>query len=262
MENDADGSAQVQSIFAILGRFHHLELLPKLLTMMDEKSWRRAALSAALETVGYDQPLHNRWDEDPAHEAEKKQRPRSHEGLAAILGRLYDLGEVKALLPLVDAARWAPSSVVEPLLVTLSRVVDEALRRESVKALAWRAKHREGQVDALREVLGHKDSLTAIYAADGLAQVGVNDGAAILLTALDTVDDLQIRESAVLSLGLLAEARALDKLLGYANDPLHALHEASLEALGHMGRNDKNEVIFKLLERILRKEADRNHPGN
>src|SRR5262249_42756652 len=49
--------------------------------------------------------------------------------------------------------------------------------------------------------------------------------------------------------GELGDMRALDTLLKFANEPGHALQDAAAEALGHLGRSEKGEEIFKLLER-------------
>ena len=63
------------------------------------------------------------------------------------------------------------------------------------------------------------------------------------------------RVRAVKALGTLASERALDQLLRLATEEDHALQEAAIEAIGHMGRSAHAERIFEILTQACDKSG-------
>ena len=141
---------------------------------------------------------------------------------------------------------------VEPVLATLCANADEDTRLAAVNAIGWRARRRTGPVEPLLKALRHKDATTQFVAAEGLARVGRSEGLAVLLSGLESIDDVTLRQRAVLALGELADARAVDTLLKLAGEDGHALQEAAAEAIGHLGKSGRAEEVAKALERLAR----------
>src|SRR5262249_52921113 len=120
------------------------------------------------------------------------------------------------------------------------------------EALGWRLRKRQGAADALLRTVQHREPVTQFLAAEGLARAGRAEGLNVLLASVEVMSDIRLRQRAVKALGELRALGALDTVLRLANEDGHALQEEAAEALGHLGKSDKAEEIFKLLERFAR----------
>jgi ParB family chromosome partitioning protein len=110
---------------------------------------------------------------------------------------------------------------------------------------------RQGLETGLLQALTHKDPDIQFLAAEGLAKGGRSEGLSTLLAAVDYQTKGEYRQRAVLALGEMANERALDKLLSLAQESDHFLKEVATEALGHLGKSDKADTIFRLLKSSL-----------
>ena len=254
LENDPGGTAQSDLLIASAGRFHPPQTADRIIGLMDKNpKWRKAAFRAALMVSGHDQGIEDPEDERPTDRRwMEKQYQRHDDVLARLMDKAIDLNETALLSGVVRAARWAQSPAVDPPLARLTAHPDENLRRAAVEAVSWRLRKRGGPADRLLQALGHKDPQTQFLAAEGLARGGRGEGLSVLLSAVDFMTDLSLRQRAVRAMGELGDARALDTLLRLANESGHALQQEAAEALGHLGRSGAADEIFKLLERFAR----------
>lgn len=274
VENDPAGNAPSAELIKAAGRFRDPKSALRLLKLMEQPKNRSASYEALWTITGYDQPnfelkhliiqhLVRGWIfrspfEDFAQidpDWEKKQHKRHDDVLARLMEKCLELGEVNLLKNVMRDARWSRGKDVDSVLSLLAAHSDESLRHATVESLGWRLKHRKGSVDPLLKALEHRDPTTKFLAAEGLAKAGRNEGLNVLLSAVDLLEDVPLRKRAVFALGELADAKALDVLLRLASEDLHALQEDAAEALGHLGKSDKAEEIFKLLERMAKSDS-------
>jgi ParB family chromosome partitioning protein len=250
LENDPTGTAQADDLLRAAGSFRRPEDADRLLAHLGkDRKWRDAAFAAALVVSGHDQEIEDPDDEEPDRRWEEEQFPRRDDILARLMERLSALNDVRLLARLMESARWARGKQVDAALAGLTNHPDESLRREAIEALGWRARRRGASPDALVGALRHRDPVSQFLAAEALAKVGRGEGLTVLLAAIDYVTDLGLRRRAVLALGELADERALDTLLRLAAEDGHALQDQAAEAIGHLGRSDKADAIFAILER-------------
>jgi ParB family chromosome partitioning protein len=219
--------------------------------MGENEKWGRA-LQAAFVVSGYDQEIEDPDDERADRRWEQKQHPRHDAILARMLRRAVDLKANRSLEQFLPAARWARGPEVDPVLAVLTVYADDDIRREAVEAVGWRLRKRKGPADPLLKALKHRDPVTQLLAAEGLARAGREESLSVLLAAVDLQSDLALRQRAVLALGELGDARALDLLLKIVNDPEHLLRDQAAEALGHMGRSGKADEVLQLLQELAR----------
>jgi ParB family chromosome partitioning protein len=253
LENDPAGSAAADDLLRAAGTFRRPENADRLLGLMEKNAkWRGGAFNAVLAISGYDQNIADAEDEQPDHSWEAKQFPRHDAVLARLLDRCFTLNETRSLLRLLPGARWARGKEVEPVLALLTTHADDKVRQGAVEALGWRLRKRKGSAEPLLKLLQHRDPVTQFLAAEGLARAGRAEGLNVLLAAVDFMTDFGLRQRAVSALGELADARGLDVLLRLAGEDGHALQEAAAEAIGHLGKSEKAEDIYKLLERFAR----------
>ncbi|MGE3805158.1 MAG: HEAT repeat domain-containing protein, partial [Gemmataceae bacterium] len=253
LENDPGGTALVEPLLQGVGSFrnpdNHLRLT-KLLA--GRRKWRQPVLQALVAISGFDQSIEDADDERSDRRWEEMQHPRRPAILARVLDRCYTLGESELLYELIGQARWARGVEVDPILALLTSHPDDDVRRQVIEAIAWRIRKRGTPVEPLLRALQHRDQLTQLLAAEGLARVGRAEGLNVLLASIDYVEDVFMRQRAVLALGESADARALDPLLRLANEEGHALQESAAEAIGHLGKTDKADDIFQLLQNLGR----------
>jgi ParB family chromosome partitioning protein len=252
IENDSDGTALVAELFGAAAGFRRPDTAERLVALTATERWRKAALDAAHVVSGFDQPVEDPEDENPDRRWEAKQLPRHGAVLSRLLRRAADLKDSRTLAMLLRGARWARGPEVEPVLATLTVYADDAVRRQAVEAAGWRLRKRNGPTEPLVKGLKHRDPVTQLIAAEGLALAGREEGLSTLLAAVDLQSDLALRQRAVGALGELGDPRALDLLLKIVNDPEHALRTAAAEALGHMGRSARAEEVRGLLEELAR----------
>ncbi|HYT91801.1 MAG TPA: HEAT repeat domain-containing protein, partial [Gemmataceae bacterium] len=253
VENDPRGTAQVDQLIRAAGSFRRAENADRLLGLMEKNpKWRESAFHALLVISGYDQSISDAEDESPDKTWLEKQHPRRDAVLARLMERCLTLGDQKLLPRLLAGARWSRGPDVDPVLAALSSHPNEALRQTAVEALGWRLRKRKGSADPLLKAVGHREPITQFLAAEGLARAGRAEGLNVLLASVEFQSDLRNRQRAVRALGELSDLRALDTLLRLASEDGHALQEEAAEALGHLGKSDKAEEIFKLLERFAR----------
>jgi ParB family transcriptional regulator, chromosome partitioning protein len=253
VETDPRGTAQVGQLLSGAGGFRRPENADRLLGLMEKNpKWREPAFNALLAVSGYDQPINDPEDENPDRTWETKQHPRHDAVLAQLMERCLTLGDPKLLARLVPGARWARGQEVNPVLAALANHPQDNLRQSAVEALGWRLRKRKGAADALLRTVQHREPVTQFLAAEGLARAGRAEGLNVLLASVEFMSDIRFRKRAVKALGELGDVRALDTLLRLANEDGHALQEEAAAALGHLGKSDKAEEIFKLLERFAR----------
>jgi ParB family chromosome partitioning protein len=247
IENDPEGTALVDALFEAAGSFRRPQTADRLLAMGEKEKWGKA-LQAAFVVSGFDQPIEDPEDENTDRRWEQKQFTRHDAILARMLRRAVDLKANRLLTDFLPGARWSRGSQVDPVLAVLSVYADDRIRRQAVEAVGWRLRKRGGPAEPLVKALKHRDPLTQVLAAEGLARGGRHEGLSVLLAAVDLQSDPALRQRAVCALGELGDPRALELLLKIVNDPEHALRDDAAEALGHMGRSDRAEEILRLLE--------------
>jgi ParB family chromosome partitioning protein len=219
--------------------------------MAAKEKWGKA-LAAALVVSGFDQEIEDPEDENADRRWEAKQFPRHDAILARLLKRATELKANRTLKELLPAARWVRGSEVDPASAVLTVYADDALRQAAVEAVGWRLRKRQGPAGPLVKALKHRDPITQLLAAEGLAGGGREEGLSTLLAAVDLQADLALRRRAVQALGELGDARALDLLLKIVNDPEHLLRNEAVEAIGRMRRSAKVHEIRQLLEDLVR----------
>jgi ParB family chromosome partitioning protein len=253
IEHDPAGTALAAELFAAAGEFRLPEVADRLFALAERnKEWREPAFNAILVTSGFDQAIEDPDDERPDRKWEAAQHPRHPALLARLLDRAIAAGMNGVGNGLLPAARWCRGSEVDEPLGLLAANPDDDLRHAGVATLGWRFKHRSAPADPLLRALRHKDPTTQFLAAEGLARGGRPEGFNVLLAAIDFLDDVGLRSRAVLALGELGDARALDVLLRLAGEDGHALQEPAAEAIGHLRRSPDAGKIGRLLERLAR----------
>ncbi len=256
LENDPAGTAQVAELFQAVGRFRRPEVAPRLFGLFEKQpKWRKQAFEALQLVSGHDQPIEDYEDEKPDREWLEKQHPRRDALLAQLIDRCFTVGAGDLLTRLIPAARWALGQEVDSALAVVVAHPDERFRHSFVEAVGWRLRKRGGPAESLVKALAHKDPVTQFLAAEGLAKAGRNDGMNVLLASIDFLTDHPMRARALRALGELADVRSVDTLLRLANEEGHALQDVAAEAIGHLGRSDKADAIFKLLARLVKSDS-------
>jgi ParB family chromosome partitioning protein len=253
VENDPSGTAAVEELVKAAADFRDPAIADRLLGLADrKKEWQGLALRAARTLSGYDQYIGDPEDENPDRSWEKDQHPRHDAVLAKLMDKAFALGNTDFLLELMPAARWSRGKDVDSVLAVLVSNPNAELRDAAVEAVGWRFRKRGGPVEPLLKAVRHKNPDTQFYAAEGLARGKRPEGQGVLLSAIEYLEDVSLRQRAVLALGELGDPRAVDKLLQLAGEDGHALQEAAAEAIGHLKRSPQADAIFRLLERLAK----------
>ena len=254
VETDPTGTASANELITAAGTFREESVSERLLAMAArKKEWRAAAFNAVIAISGFDQDATDPEEEAAFAKQEREQFPRRPAILARLIEAVNAVGEIATYIDLLDApARAARTGEVDAPLATLAASSDPEIRVEALTAIGWRAKFRAGPVDALLKALRHKDPKTQFAAAEGLAKNRRSEGMQVLLSGIEYVDDVDLRERAVVALGELADPRSVDTLLKLAAEEGHALQEAAAEAIGHLGKSAKAEEVSKTLLRLAK----------
>lgn len=253
VETDPDGTAQVADLIAAAGNFRDPATADRLFALAAAKKNLAPDCFQALLTVsGFDQEIDDPEDERPDRKWEADQHPRHPAIFAKLLDRAIAAGQFDFAAEHLDAAKWCRGPEVDEPLALLTANPDDDLRHSAIEAFGWRVRKRGAAPDPLLKALRTKNPTTQFYAAEALALAGRGDGATVLLSAIEYLDDVDLRERAVLALGELGDSRALDVLLRLAGEDGHALQEAAAEAIGHLRRGADADKIGKLLERLAK----------
>ncbi len=250
--SDPKGTGHVLALFSQAANFREPKIVSRLLATMEKKEWRRPAFQATVTVSGYDQEIEDPNEERLDRDWLKKQHPRHDDVLTQLTERCLDLGEAGLLLELLPNLRWAQGKQVDPLLATLAAHSEPRVRQTALEAIGWRVRKRGADPAPLLKALDHREAETKFIAAEALARAGRGEGLSILLSGVELMSDIDLRRRAVQALGELADERALDLLVKLADEDSHALQEEAAEAIGRLGKSDKAEEIFKILQRLAR----------
>jgi ParB family chromosome partitioning protein len=257
VEQDPEGTAPSWPILRLVGEMRLPEVADRLFGLAERRpELAGGALEALRVTSGHDQHvmLQPEWgsspgDPPPDQSWLRHQHPRHDALLAKLLRWHTDRGELPALQQVRLPATWAQGPEVNGELVRMLGHGHAEIRRLGAGALRWRVRFRGVDPAVLLPALSHRDAHTSFLAAEALAYVGRSEGLLVLLSAMHVLPDLELRRRAVLALGRLADARALEPLLRLVDDPKHELAESAAEAIGHLGHTPAaDEILARLLE--------------
>jgi HEAT repeat protein len=254
IDRDPAGTAQHDGLLREAASFRSTEVVPRLLGYLTDKKLRAGAFQAVLTISGFDQPVPD-WDAETPAAWETKQHPRRSDVLAQLMQAAHRLADDGLLGRLTSAARWSRGPEVAAPLAALTSYPKPEVRHAALEALGWRLRKRKGPAEPLVQALVLPDPKTQFLAAEGLALGARHEGLGVLLSGVELLDDIVLRKRAVKALGELADPRALDLLLRLVNEDGHALQEQAAEAIGHMRRPEKAEVIFKRLAALAKGPA-------
>ncbi|MGK0362298.1 MAG: ParB family chromosome partitioning protein [Bradymonadia bacterium] len=223
------------------------------MALYDADSHANAAFDAMLQISEYDQYIGGVDDEASWL---KDQHPRHDDLPSRLLTAAHGRGEARHARALIDGAQWAKTPSVQDPLAAYTTFHDAAMRRGAVEAIAWRSREGDGSPDPLAGAVSHEDPTTAFLAAEGLALVKRSEGVSVLLSAIELSEDFNHRGRAIKALGVLADPRGIDVLIGLAADDEHALQESAAEAIGHLAHTDQAETVFTLLDRLARGDGE------
>ncbi|MEN0063632.1 MAG: HEAT repeat domain-containing protein [Myxococcota bacterium] len=246
---DPRGTADGKRLLEAIGRARQTAVVDRLIRLVkEEKVPVRPALDALTAISGYDQPMSfDLRDPDADDSWLKDQHPRHDDVIAKVLLLRAELRQVREVTRMLRGIMWSRSAAVDVPLRRMLRHADDSLRREAVFAYGWRIRFRNADSAPVQELLSHPDPTTAFLAAEALARAQASAGIAVLLAAIDTLDDLSLRRRAVLALGQLGDERALDKLLDIVMQEDHALVGPAAEAIGHLRETEKGPEILRRL---------------
>ena len=257
VENDTTGTADAKTLIHVASLFRRAYSVDRFFDLVDRnKDWWPFVFKAVLFVSGFDQKIEDPDDEWSDRSWEQKQHPRDPAVFARLLDAAITTGSKAEVTQLLPAARWCRGASVDTPLSQLVGHPDADLRNAVVQVLGWRLKHRGTPAEPLLSALRHKDPTTQFFAAEGLAQAGRGEGINVLLSAIEYLDDVDLRERAVLALGELGDARAVDVLVRLAGDDGHALQEPAAEAIGHLRGSPEGVKIGQLLERLAKGQGE------
>jgi ParB family chromosome partitioning protein len=256
VEFDPTGTASAEALFDEANEFRVPDSADRFLALSekfkDNKDLFESAAGAVHIISGFDQDAPDPDDEAAFAKAEKEQHPRHPATMAKLLGFFTRMGRIADYTHLIERARPSRGTDIDPHLATLATHPDEDVRNAAVETIGWRAKKRSGSVEPLLKAIKHKDPTTQFLAAEGLAKNGRIEGLQVLLSGIEYLEDVNLRQRAVLALGELSDPRAVDVLLKLANESGHALQEAAAEAIGHLRKSPRAGEIEKTLERLAK----------
>lgn len=243
-------------LYNAISNYRPIELFDRLLARATSHPKEMPLISQVLLAVtGYDQYIEDYHEEKDDLRWLDKQHPRHDDLLVRLFSAMINLNQHKIASTLLTGMGWSQTKTTDAALKVALFVIEPVYLPSLIETLKYRLKRRQSSLDALLELLTHKDNEVQFLAAEGLALNGHNQGFAILLAGIDYQENDEHRERAVLAIGRSGDQRALDKLLQLAENKEHQLNEAAIEAIGSMGESEQGEKVFKLLQSSL-KNAD------
>ncbi|HMT91709.1 HEAT repeat domain-containing protein [uncultured Thiothrix sp.] len=238
--------------YEVMASQRPVEVFKPLLQRLEQQPKEAKAIIKTLVTLtGFDQPIADYKGESADKRWLDLQFPRHEALLIQLFNSLIRLNYLDEAVRLAYPLGWVQSQDADNALADTLPILDTTQLRPVLQAMSHRALKREGRVTGLLTMLTHKDLDLQFLAAEGLANSGHQQGFSILLAAMDYQKNDEFRQRAVLALGQSGDERALDKLLKLAEDQEHFLHEAAIEAIGHLGQGEQGERIFKQIKSRL-----------
>ncbi|WP_020394990.1 HEAT repeat domain-containing protein [Thiolinea disciformis] len=238
--------------YEVIASQRPVEVFKPLLKRLEQQPKEaKAIIKTLLSITGFDQPIEDYQDESADKRWLTLQFPRHEDLLIQLFNHLIRLNHLDDATRLAYALGWVQSKDADKALADALPVLDTTQITPVLQAISHRALKREGRVNGLLTMLTHKDLNVQFLAAEGLANSGHQQGFSILMAALDYQKNDEFRKRAALALGKSGDERALDKLLKLAEDKEHFLHEAAIEAIGHLGKAEQGERIFKQIKSRL-----------
>ncbi len=261
LDNRTTLKLEAKAVYHQISLFRDTRVADNLLERLQQPQPDSRAISHAIITIsGYDQPIREAVDTDEVSIERSwmdKQHPRYDELLIKLFRTLTTTDRLAWLKSLLPGIAWmATNPQADQALAAAAAVADESLLKDVLKTIAIRARRRQGSVEALLNTLKHKNPDIQFLAAEGLGRSGHTQGNSVLLTASEYLDDLEQRERAIIALGESGDPTVLDKLLELAENGEHALHEAAIEAIGHLGNSEQADKILRLLQQALKQAGD------
>ncbi|MEC7119883.1 MAG: HEAT repeat domain-containing protein [Pseudomonadota bacterium] len=245
-----------EQIYQWLGQMRRAVVAPALLAQLSLPQAKRKAIRDALLMIsGHDQPILDPDDQLADQTWLARQHPRDNQLLIDLFTRLINLQESALAAALLPALTWLKTPAADSALLSASSKINAEQLPNLIRSIGQRAEKRQGNPQALRQHLAHKQPDIQFLAAEGLARAGHAEGLSVLLAAIDYQDRLALRIRAVQALGMLADQRAFDRLLKLAQEDGHALQAAAIEALGQLGNGEHAQKILKILQSQLANTA-------
>ena len=245
----------IKTLMEVTGEFRDASSVPALLKLMERSDLAAEVSKTVRQISGFDQRIDDPTDALPDRDWMKGEHPRHGNLLADLLERTIELGLPKLSKPLIAPARWCLTDEVNESLSRLTTNPDDAIRHEAIAAVSFRGEKRGASVDSLNQAINHSDPMTQFLAAEGLAKAGHDEGIQVLMSAVEMMEDLRLRQRAVLALGNTANERVLDLLLKLVTHDAHALQDSAAEAIGHLGQADQRQKIFGILQTLVTREG-------
>lgn len=238
--------------YEVIASQRPIEVFKPLLKRLEQQPKEAKPIIHALVTItGFDQPIEDYADESADQRWLALQFPRHEDLVIQLFKHLIRLNYLNEALRLAYALGWVQNKEADKVLEDALPILDTTQLTPVLQAMSHRALKRAGRVNGLLSMLTHKDLDLQFLAAEGLANSGHQQGFSILMAAMDYQKNDDFRQRAVLALGQSGDERALDKLLKLAEDNEHFLHEAAIEAIGHLGQGEQGERIFKQIKSRL-----------
>ncbi len=246
----------LKQVYARIGAFRDASVAEALLERLRQRASGGKAIAEALRTIsGYDQYIEDNEDDEDKTDTRwlERQHPRHDELLAELFSTLIKTDAHPQAQELLPGLQWMSASpAADNALADAVALVNDNFLQQLLAVIANRARRRDGSVAALTPLLKHKSPEIQFLAAEGLARCGRQEGNAVLLSAIEYMEQNELRIRAVLALGESGDPALLDKLLELAEDKQHQLQEAATEAIGHLAKSEQTDKILKLLQQALK----------
>ncbi len=253
-------------IYHTIAQMRNVSIVPKLLEKFQQNSNHHSQIYQTILTIsGFDQSIQDYDNQSSDKRWLETQYPRHVDILLQLGQTLLNKTYYHDFAKLLENLAWVEdknlSSQIDNLLLHALKQMPSQYTAKIIQAITYRVEHRQGSLIGLQQSLANKDFDIQFLSAEALAKQGIKDGFTILMATIDHNNDGNIRRRAVLALGLLADERAYDKLIKLAEDNDHYLQDVASEALGHLGKTDYGQHIFKLLANQLSQTSNLYNPA-